>query len=108
LTSGHDAHLGNAILFYGGSFSWYQSINYFQLNNDTAVEVSLNSALPWYQMVGGPNFRGNMYTSGLIFAQANLSNELPFNMLVDSNRDDGLLHLNLDYIEIISVTGGSP
>jgi hypothetical protein len=108
LAPGHNVLVGNALLFYGGSFSWYQSINYFWFNNETAAEVSLNSALPWYQMVGGPNFIGNMYTSGLIFAQANLSNNESFNVFVDSNSDDGTFNLHLDYIEVISVTGGSP
>jgi len=99
---------GDAVLIYGGSFSWYDSTNQFSLDNGNSTTVNLNSALPRYQSVpGGPNYRGNMYTSGLIYMQTGLSN-IRRNMFVDSNRDNGLLHVNLDYVETIVVTGGSP
>ena len=100
---------GNAILMYGGSHSWFNtSTNQFTVGNESTGMVSLNSAMPKYpREAGGPNFLGNMYTSALIFAHTHLP-EGNLLMFVDSNRDPPNYHLNLDYIEIISITGGSP
>jgi hypothetical protein len=97
---------------YGGSHSWFNlSANQFTVGNESTGMISLNSAMPKYNQVeGGPNFLGNLYTSALIFAHTHLpdGNLLVF---VDSNRDtiNPANHfVNLDYIEIIRVTGGRP
>jgi hypothetical protein len=48
---------------------------------------------------------GRIYTQGLLFVQANLSNTSHFLTL---DNDDGNGFFGLDYLEIVSVTGGSP
>jgi hypothetical protein len=48
---------------------------------------------------------GYIYTSGLIYSQANLSNDLH---ILSVDNDQGAGFLGLDYVEVISITGGTP
>jgi hypothetical protein len=92
--------LGNAILVYGFSWSFFPSSYRVTLDNETSVTLYSASALPNTTSAG----LSRIYTSGLTFFQANLT-DLPHILTVDNNNGAG--QIGLDYIEIISVTGGT-
>jgi hypothetical protein len=63
------------------------------------VTIYANSSLA---NTGNP---GYIFTHGLIYSRANLSNN-PHILTVDN--DQGAGFISLDYIEVITITGGSP
>jgi hypothetical protein len=90
---------GNAILLHGFAWSYNPSNHRISIDNQPAVTIYANSSLA---NTGDP---GYIYTDGLIYFQANLSSG-PHHLTVDN--DQGVGFLGLDYIEVISIAGGTP
>jgi hypothetical protein len=85
-------------MVYGFSWSFYPTIYRMSVDSQTPVLSSSSSTLASVQT-------GSVYTHGLLYAQTNLSES---SHVLTFDNDGGNGQIGLDYIEIISVTGGSP
>jgi hypothetical protein len=87
--------LANAILVYGFSWANSPSVHKFSLDNDPPTTLFANSSL---------TIPDTYSASGLAFFRANLSGSSHY--LSVTNENSGLM--GLDYIEFVSITGGTP
>ena len=84
---------------HGLSWSFTPTIYQATLDNETPVTLFSGSALPRDPAAA------RFYVQGLIFFRANLSNST--HVLTVDNKD-GAGQMGLDYLEVMSVTGGIP
>ena len=85
-------------MVYGFSWSFLPTNFRVSLDAGTPVNLASNSTLP-------DTVPNRIYPNGLLFFQGNLS-DTSHTLTVDN--DDGSGFLGSDYIEIVSITGGSP
>jgi len=87
---------GNAIFVYG--FAWSSIPSRASLDAQDPIILSLNSSLP-------SDSAGRLFSDNLLFLQFNPSGS-PNTLVIDNH--NGVGQIGLDYIEIVTVTGGSP
>jgi hypothetical protein len=84
-------------MMYGLSWSYFPSDYVVSVDNQPHITLFANSSLPDSQT-------GLMYSGGLHYFQADLTDDL-HTLVVDNN--NGLGYLGIDYMEVITVTGGT-
>jgi hypothetical protein len=90
--------LGTAVMVYGFSWSFFPTRYQMSIDAGPPVVYASSSTLQ-----GGTP--GRVYSNGLLHVQTDLNmsqHTLTF------NNDDGAGQIGLDYLEIISITGGFP
>jgi len=84
---------------YGFSWSFAPSTYRVSIDSGTTVTLNASSSLP------AEVSSGRVYVAGLTFFQTNLANS-SHTLTVDN--DLGVGQIGLDYVEVVSVTGGTP